>query len=270
MKTLFIFLVFSVAFSGWTRSQNYYVINTEGKIYTGDKLLRTGDKLSDESSITFSAASDKLYLMSPAKGNFLITPSATADRNLPGWIITLKNAAIPQNKFYKTASRSNESRVYFDDVYDLMGFFRDRVMITGAERFSLNTEKIPLDKDNYFEFRNMTGREDADTLHYEVGESFFTLDSQLSGDPLLNEFEMQYVRGGNKTVIGKFFLKKKNKQELIDEISVFFNHRESVDPAIIFLEQILPYISQCYGNTQTDALKEIIRKDLQVVLNLRE
>ncbi len=95
--------------------------------------------------------------MSPTKGNFLITPSANAERNAPGWIITLRNAAIPQNKFYKTASRSNENRVYFDDVYDLMGFFRDKVMITGVERFSLNREKIPLDDKNYFEFPEPVG-----------------------------------------------------------------------------------------------------------------
>ncbi len=71
-------------------------------------------------------------------------------------------------------------------------------------------------------------------------------------------------------VIGSFYLMKKNKQELIDEISVFLNHRGICDPAIIYLEQILPYISQCYGNTHTEVIKEIIRNDLHVVLNLRE
>ncbi len=40
MKTLFIFVAISLAFPGMTLSQNYYVINTEGRIYSGEKVLR--------------------------------------------------------------------------------------------------------------------------------------------------------------------------------------------------------------------------------------
>ena len=102
-----IILLIVFSFPEVTHSSNYYVINTEGKIYAEGKLLKTGDKINDETEITFTSVRNKLYLLSPDKGNFLIQPGNKPGDQVPNWIILLKNSATRITKTKSATQRKN-------------------------------------------------------------------------------------------------------------------------------------------------------------------
>jgi hypothetical protein len=270
MKIIKLLLLFLLAFPDWSFSQNIYVISSEGRVYCDGKLLKTGDKLTENLSVSFTSSNDKLYLLSPEKGNFMITPEKITTRNNQGWLITLKDAVIPENKFYQTASRGEEQMKLFNDVYDLMGFFRDKVMVIGEAKYAVNKDKIPLNKENYFEFRNLT-HPDTKSLVYSQNETgFFTLGTNSSDEKSEERIEMSYIQSGKKSSIGSFRLIAKTESNVANELGQFFKYQVTMNPTLIWYEQILPYISLSYGNTNLGKIRDIVRNDLGISLQIRE
>jgi hypothetical protein len=271
MKIKMLTLIFAFIFSGVLYSQNFYVIKTEGKVYVDGKLLKTGDKMTQEMKITFTSVNNKLYLLSPEKGNFLIVPGKNSDSHVPGWIVVLKNA-LPESRFYKTASRGVENAQVFNDIYDLMGFFRDRVTYIQDTRFEINGDKISLDEKNSFLFRSVSNTEKSVPPGYKTGPGFFTLTGTDTTDLAENQVELLYVQSGKKTVVGNFAFYTKSRAAVKAELSQFFQHMDVniTNPSQVYYEQVLPYLSKSYGNTNQDVIREIIRNDLGIALQLAE
>jgi hypothetical protein len=271
MKTKLFALVFAFIFSGTLHSGNFYVIKTEGKVYVDGKLLKTGDKLTNDMNITFTSVNNKLYLLSPEKGNFLIVPLKKSDSQVPDWIIALKNA-LPESKFYKTASRGSDNAQVFNDIYDLMGFFRDKVTFIQETKFKINGDKIPLDENNYFIFSSLSHPGKTLQPGYKTGPGFFTLTGADTTNFPDNQYEMSYSRRGIKTAIGSFILDTRSRTTVKTELSQFFQHMEAntTNPAQVYYELVIPYIAQSYGNTDLDVIRDIIRMDLGIQLQLAE
>ena len=251
-----IVLVFNFIFSA-ALSQNFYVVKVEGKITSSNSLLKTGDKLTSESEIHFAGKDDKIYLLSPSGGYFVLSPSIkeVSEESLA---VVLKNAIIPQNKFYYTASRGdNNSFGAFEDIYDLMGFFRNKVLIIDEGKFKVNLRNIPLDDRNFFEFKNLTN--DKELTFKSNSEYFF-----LSGNISSSKFEMSYNQPDGMQKIGTFLLSIKTRKEILDELSVFFKNNDLINSAGIFTREVLPYISEAYGNTDIDIIRDIITTDLKI------
>jgi hypothetical protein len=268
VKLVLFFIVSLITF--FARSENYYVINVSGKVYCNEKLLKTGDKLTGLSVVRFTSENDKVYVLSPDKGNFILMPPENKVKNPSEWVAALENAAIPQNKFYRTATRSQESTQVFSDVYDLMGFFRDRVLLIGETRFNVNQDKIPLNQNNYFEFKNLSDLEKPVYLTCNNGSGFFTLEARNSESYNQDELEMVYAMNGKKIRIGTLKIVTKQRIELMNELAVFFKSQATADPSLVYFEQVLPYIAQAYGNTNLEVVREIITTDLNIPLKIRE
>ncbi len=262
MKTIFInvlFLFFVVS----ATPQNFYVIKVEGKVLLQQKELKTGDKLTEESMLEFTSPTDKLYLLSPSNGYFLLSPSQP-EKNNKSWIISLKEAVIPQNKYYKTASRgTSENNPPFDDIYDLMGFFRDNVLIIDSATFSINPNKIILDETSYFEFLP-PGKNKS--VHYKATKESFSLNPATEKENL----EMDYIKKGERQKIGEFTLRTIPRKTIADELAVFYKNQDKNNSTIIYFEQIVPFITSVYGNTNMNVVKDIIINDLNVPLKLRD
>jgi hypothetical protein len=271
MKTKLLTLVFAFIFSGILHSQNFYVIKTEGKVYVEGKLLKTGDKLTNDMKITFTSVNNKLYLLSPEKGNFLIEPVKNSGNEVPDWIIVLKNA-LPESKFYKTASRGGENVQVFNDIYDLMGFFRDKVTYIQDTEFKINSDKIPLDENISLIFNNLSQSHKPVQLGYKTGPGSFTLTGTDTTKINEIQYEMFYVQSGKKTLIGNFVFYAMSRTAVKAELSQFFKYMDAntTNPTQVYYEQVLPYISQSYGNTNPDIIREIIRNDLGITLQLPE
>jgi hypothetical protein len=270
MKPIQLILIFILVFRGLSFSQNLYIISSEGNVYCEGKLLKTGDKLTENLSVSFTSSNDKLYLLSPEKGNFMITPEKITARNNQGWLITLKDAVIPENKFYQTASRGQEQMKLFNDMYDLMGFFRDKVMIIGEAKYAVNKDKIPLNEGNYFEFRNLSHPDTKSPIYSQNESGFFTLMANGSGDTGEDRIEMSYIQSGRKSPIGSFRLITRTKSELANELNQFFKYQGTMNPTLIWYEQILPYLSLSYGNTNLEKIRDIVRDDLGIPLQIRD
>jgi hypothetical protein len=271
MKKVLLSLILVCLFSGVVFSQNFYVINVEGKVYSDGKLLKTGDKLTQEVKITFTSVNNKLYLLSPEKGNFLVVPVKNSDSQEPDWIVALKNA-LPESKFYKTASRGGEKNLVFNDMYDLMGFFRDKVTYIQGTEFAVNGDKIPLDQNNYFSFTSLSNPSQSQQVGYKTGQGFFILTGTETLGDKEERFELVYVQPGKKTSIGNFILDTKSRTDVKGELSLFFEHMDEnvTNTAAVYYEQVLPYIAQSYGNTDPAVIREIIQNDLGIVLKLIE
>lgn len=267
MKTLAILLISLLLTLAAESASNYYVINAEGKIYVGGNLLKTGDKISEETEIKFTSAGDKLYLLSPEKGNFLIRPQKEDSNQSPHWVTLLKNA-LPESKYYKTASRSSEgdSRI-FNDIYDVMAFFREKVTYLPETRFAVNKEKLPLDGNNYFTLNGIQGKENQPVPGIKITPEGFVLTDAIPSDSPIS-LEMYYVQPGKKTLIGKFDLVIKNRLSVRNELSLFFNlaGNNAADPSVIYFEQVVPYFKEAYGNTHLETVKDIIRKELGIAM----
>jgi hypothetical protein len=271
MKPILLALLLSFTTTLRVISQNYYVINTEGKIYSEGKLLKTGDKLSEDMKLTFSSRNDKLYLLSPEKGNFLITPEKNQGVRLPNWMVTLKEA-LPESKFYRTASRGMDEAGGFSDIYDLMGFFRDKVMYIEDTKFRINGEKLPLNENNSLFFNSLSDQKKSSQPGYKCGPGFFVLTGIDTLETTKNQYELFYVQSGKKNAIGRFVLEIRSRNSVATELSQFFLHRDEngISPTQIYYEQVLPYIAKAYGNTNPDMIKEIILKDLEIPLQLAD
>ena len=261
MKTILLLsiFVFGIVLSN---AQNFYVVKVEGKVYKENTLLKTGDKMSENDVLRFSDQNDKLYILSPSSGYFLLTPSQQ-DKTQKEWVVALKNALIPQNKYYKTATRGvANSNASFDDRYDLMGFFRGRILIVQNAPFQFNADKIPLNSSNYFEFKNQNGEE---KLTVFVNGKNFTLNGNFNQA----QFEMNYIQNTKKNKIGVFEVKLVERQFIANELKVFFLNQDKNKSTSVYYEQVVPFITEAYGNTNFETIKEIISKDLNIELSVR-
>ena len=257
MKTkLFLTLVLQWTLLG-VLAQNYYTIKVEGDIRCDDKTLTTGDKLTTESIIQFTGKSDKLYLMSPGKGYFLLTPESQ-DQKSSSWMVVLKEAIIPSNKYYKTTTRGSQEVTTFDDLYDLMAFFRNKVMLMDEGIFFVDREKIPLDEQHYFEFK--TGNQSQ--VSYKAGDGNFI----IGGPEGMAEVELSYHQHGNIVHIGSFQLVIKSRESIKEELSVFFQETGSQNVSLIYFEHVIPYVSEVYGNTLINEIRSVINNDLGIAL----
>jgi hypothetical protein len=268
MKTLTILMLLLLLIPVLASSSNYYVIKADGKIYAGETLLKTGDKISEETEIKFTSVKDKLYLLSPDKGNFLIQPQKEEGNQAPHWVTLLKNA-LPESKYYKTASRSLElNSLIFNDIYDVMAFFREKTTYLPETRYAVNMEKIPLDENNYFTLSGIQGKGDQTVPGIKIiPEGFILTDAIPSDTPV--SLEMYYIQPGKKTMIGKFDLVVKSRLSLRNELSVFFNLPGKIEtnPSKIYFEQVIPYIREAFGNTHPGMIRDIIRNEMGIALN---
>ncbi len=263
MKTIFFVSMFCFAFCASVYAQNFYVIKVEGKAFLNDQELKTGDKLTSESTVTFSAPTDKIYLLSPNNGYFLLSPEKHHEGS-SGLLTSLKNAVIPQNKYYQTATRGlMENSSYFEDIYDLMGFFKDSVLIIGQGKFSVNPENIKLDSSHFFNVEQIS---DGDAVPVKIDGNSFYLQPGNNGENVV----MTYVQNGGKTRIGDFKLKKVSRKTLSEELSVFFNESAENNSTFVYYEQVLPYIANVYGHANINEVKDIIVNDLKIPLKVRE
>lgn len=243
-------------------AENYYVVKVEGSILINNKALKTGDKLSDESLIKFSKQNDKLYLLSPDKGYFLLSPKHKKNQNKE-WVVIMKNAIIPQNKYYQTANRGTANHFsQFDDVYDLMGFFREKVMIIENSSFTVNPENLPLNDKNYLDFSN---KNKSHKLKYSQNSNSFS----ISGDFNVGEFKLRYVQNGSKKDIGEFKLVIATRDQIANELAVFFKNQTPDSSTSNYYKHVIPYINEAYGNTNLETIQNIISSDLNVPLEVR-
>jgi hypothetical protein len=241
-------------------AQNLYVIKVDGKVFVDEKELKTGDKLTRESMLRFTTVDDRLYLMSPSDGYFLLSPESHGN-NQKDWIVAVKSALIPENKYYKTATRSSGAGIQsFEDIYDLMGFFRDRVLIVEPTAFLFNSGKIKLDENNKFEFINPEGK----TIQCTTDGATFT----LTGDFSDAVFEMNYNQNGEIKKIGNFVLTIEKRENMAKELAVFFENKRNTTNN--YFKNVVPYINDAYGNTNMEVIINIITEDLKIPLNVKD
>ncbi|MEL6970993.1 MAG: hypothetical protein AAFZ63_19260 [Bacteroidota bacterium] len=127
-------------------AQNYYVISIEGEIYAGDQLLAPKDRLTNEMELRFVGAESSAYLMSPSKGYFVLSAKEGYPPNGKEFLVAVKNALLPPSELKNTAIRAlyaADQHIVLEDTYDMLSFFRGRLLYLDTLVFDLDPEYFP-------------------------------------------------------------------------------------------------------------------------------
>lgn len=83
MKKYFIALLLCIYFMGGYGQATYYVSTVKGKVVKAGVAVKTGDKLTANDKISFSAKTDQLILLNPGSGRVLLSPQySLSEKNI--------------------------------------------------------------------------------------------------------------------------------------------------------------------------------------------
>ena len=145
MKNILLILLLVTTAVASTQSY-YYVISIEGEIYAGDQLLAPKDRLTNEMELRFVGAESSAYLMSPSKGYFVLSAKEIYPPNGKEFLAAVKNALLPPSELKNTAIRAlyaADQHIVLEDTYDMLSFFRGRLLYLDTLVFDLDPEFFP-------------------------------------------------------------------------------------------------------------------------------
>ncbi|MFN7117809.1 MAG: hypothetical protein ACK4TA_13495 [Saprospiraceae bacterium] len=270
MRTL-AFVLFYVCSSVLLQAQ-YVVINVKESVYADEKLLQKKDKLSENVKLRFSSADAFVYVMSPGKGYFVL--GIKDQKKTKGeFILALKDALLPPNEYHGAVTRNykpSEAKA-FEDQYDLMNFFRDRLFFVAPAKFKVAEQNFPLDSNHYFIIRHhlADGWIEKILPHadqtFEISPAILQLQDKIFTEISIQQSELLYVNGDSKERqrIGMFKVQFVDNQSIEAELRNLYDSVKKMPAEQFLLDHALPYLNLVYGNTQLEAIRALIQKFYQ-------
>ena len=74
----------------------------------------------------------------------------------------------------------------------------------------------------------------------------------------------------NKKTIGTFYLHNASRKTIANELAVLFTDQKQIKTTQNYYEQVVPYLAEVYGNTNMETIRDIIKNDLNIPLNIMD
>ena len=242
-------------------AQSYYVISIEGEIYAGDQLLAPKDRLTNEMELRFVGAESSAYLMSPSKGYFVLSAKEAYPPNGKEFLVAVKNALLPPSELKNTAIRAlyaADQHIVLEDPYDMLSFFRGRLLYLDTLVFDLDPEFFPA-ATTRIEWISTNGQ---DTLRRELSvvENKCLLHWPKELHSTTDEWEHQIVAHpwyeADELTPYTFQLVTPTIGQLQAEIQALRELVEKDTSQDFLLEYALPYVRMRFGKVHPEAIRQ--------------
>ena len=209
-------------------SQNI-VTKVIGKIRKADgTVVRIGTKLSEKEVLQFSSKQDKIRMIVPEKGTFVVGPSITAEKKDDVWIELLSKTIRVQSS---TASLSARSKMFekIPEAFQTNTNINQLILISNSQpnKYLFNTADYDLSNGSRFVLQ--INQKDNKSVIYKL---------RTSKDTLLlyrSDFQVDEDNGKEKEYLIAFYDKPKNKTNNKDfaKIKPYFDDAGEME-AIIY------------------------------------
>jgi hypothetical protein len=142
-------LIFSI-FSSQGRVEEYYIVQTKGDIIVNKsgQVLKKGDKVKAEEIIEFRPADAKAVVISSRKGTLILQKPQHPSKKDGELLYMVKSSLLSSSGTLGTRDGLISS------IADLKNYLtRDNFIVLETAKISINTQAIPLSKDQYFFIR---------------------------------------------------------------------------------------------------------------------
>lgn len=263
MKAIIAGLLFFVSISVY--GQQYIVFHIKGKVLADGEALRVKSIITDDTQLTFTSQKDEVHVISPKKGKLLISANKLKKNDRNEFLAAVKNALLPPAQFRTTSTRSEATQLHFEDIYDMMEFFSDTVLLIDTTIYQLNTEELPLNEAHYFEVRYEQGEQ---TYVKKVPGSngqieFYAqhLFSDLRTDQrAAQEVELYYVgpTKAEEELVGRFKLVSATADQITEPLKTLYDAMKS-EPEAFLHEEALPFLALQYGKPNPAQVKALLK-----------
>ena len=227
MQRISLLILLSLAFVDLF-SQNT-VTKVIGKIRKADgTVVRIGTKLSEKEVLQFSSKQDKIRMIVPEKGTFVVGPSITAEKKDDVWIELLSKTIRVQSS---TASLSARSKMFekIPEAFQTNTNINQLILISNSQpnKYLFNTADYDLSNGSRFVLQ--INQKDNKSVIYKL---------RTSKDTLLlyrSDFQVDEDNGKEKEYLIAFYDKPKNKTNNKDfaKIKPYFDDAGEME-AIIY------------------------------------
>ncbi len=267
MKT-YLGILLLMVFVASGRAQ-FYVVSVHETVLANGKPLKKQDKLELNTELKFPSKTAYAKVMSPGKGYFILGVDKKDTRN-GEFVRALKDALMPPNDHYAAATRTDETfeAANFEDRYDLMAFFTDRLFFIEPAIFTVPENDFPLtdEKKQYFAVRhhledgNFEKKLPANGPSFQIDPSVFRLEGHAFNPDIVLYSELYYYNGSKADKIGQFNLLFPDPAAIQDEIKTLSLHEDAGKTSAdrFFEEYAVPYLYQYYGKTQPGAIRKLV------------
>lgn len=267
MKT-YLGILFLMVFVVSGRAQ-FYVVSVHETVLANGKPIKKQDKLEPNAELKFASKTAYAKVMSPGKGYFILGVDKKDPRN-GEFVRALKDALMPPNDHYAAATRTDEAyeAANFEDRYDLMAFFTNRLFFIEPATFTVPENDFPLtdEKKQYFAIRhhledgNFEKKLLANGPSFQIDPSVFQLDGHAFNPDKVLYSELYYYNGSNVDKIGQLNLFFPDLAAIQDEIRTLSLYEDAGKIASdrFFEEYAVPYLHQYYGKTQPGAIRKLV------------
>ncbi len=261
----------------------YYVSHVAGSVcnYTSGKQVEIGDKMSLKDSLVFSSAGDRVAVINPVKGRFVVQKiKQLPPGRLPGIILAINENLVPANTSHTLAGRG-----VISNLYDLKLFFtslaaqkNDTVaplLLVDTLRFTIDKNKFS-DRQNKFFFVRYTLNNEiinkrlayhepstaADSLMILIDRSVQVVDNKKIDPKSTGTMRLFYYDASQKTSepVGIFMLNSTSGKKLLQETKVLYENllrfyqNDAVTAAAETSREIVNNYGYCDPATMRDVL----------------
>ncbi len=256
-----ILITCSFLFSLGLSAQHYYVVSVQGTIYANDEVLAPKSRLTHDTPLRFGSEEAEAYVMSPGKGYFTLKARGQAERRGNEFLLAVKDALLPPSEFTAASTRETyqSGEAFVLDDYDLMDFFRGRILYVEGMSFTLDQEVFPLESEAYFSLQNIEAEEvEAYRLSPIDGKLVVQLPEDEVASSKAGTWRLDYVTDGGQTVdeIGQFQLIAATQEAILTELEHLFAEVARADLTEFLMRDALPYVELRYGKINPEMLHD--------------
>ena len=117
--------------------ETYYVTFVKGNVKKGDNVkIKTGDKLLFQEKVIFATKDDKLVLLNPQKGRFIVQPEQNTEKVAGEYMLYLKYSMHLSNEKIKLSSRGDND-VVLEQYFTANPAINKNILFIGDTKISL-------------------------------------------------------------------------------------------------------------------------------------
>lgn len=260
MRNCLIFIITGLLFTCNILAQDYYyVIKCNGKVFVGNKALKSRDKISENDKIKFSSEKDVLFVFHLTKGNIELTPKGVPE--LESELVSfLRGKYLPDkstisSRGLELLQKPEDFHQYFENI----GY-----LVLPYNEFHVDTLIYPLSKNNFFFIRYEYHKEVINKKLSFHGncvllqpDELYKVDNNAIDFSEANKTQIFYYNGFEKNSLwlSNLVLKVVNENTIKQEIETLLDCNPDPQKAKIFIFQ---YLNMVYGNFDEDAITKII------------
>jgi hypothetical protein len=235
----------------------YFVVKVVDKVYMDDQLLEQRSKLSEDTQLRFSSPNAFVHVISPSKGEFILSGKKAKKNKKGEFFIALKNAIIPYDQFLAAATRGTEEELIFEDHLDLKAFFRGKLCLLDSLSIRVHSDNYPIGDEGAFSLVHEVKRKRVShVLPAKDQQLLLTPEMKLDrkGKDISDKIRKSYLEYTNHhdniESFGPFqihFLSPEDSASLKDELA-FIHELVQTNNDLEFIQQYAtPFITNYYG-----------------------